>query len=615
MMHDNLSRTVPPDAAAAAAAPHGLAWEHAAALARRRGLTRTVQALLREGLLDASQLVREGAAAWLPLWGQQALLRFEGLHVGRAGACRLDGAVGLYAGREPPRLIDSPSRLLACLAPVLGADAGALERLRGEIDNSVDNDTLCLAHRAGWGRALRRDAAGSASFLAWLRQGAVANPSLLLEQWGTLGHPWHPCHKTKLGLGADEVAALSPEFGARLALPLAALRADRARVETARPHDDYRRWFAARFGAAWDAWRAALATRGEDASRWLPLPLHPLQAARAVEEGAGALLAVPGVVMAATPTMSLRTVVPGGDAALPHVKLPVALRLTSVQRTLSPNSAAMGPRLTALLRRVLDAEAGFGGTLDVLGEEVGVCLDLPPGDDDRARHVSALWRENPMTRCGDGLFPYPVGALFADSPLDGRALAHELVRLGGEGPEGFLRRYLRVALPAVLGPYLLHGVAFEAHQQNSFMLLDARGRPRRLLLRDFGDLRVHLPTLRSRGLDLRAHRAGRTVFDDDAPVRDKLLHAAFLCHFAELALLLGADTPGLGEAAAWRLLADETAGAFERLRPRVEPARWAAERHAVLEADWPVKSFLRMRLADRADDVHGRMANPLRAAR
>lgn len=615
MASDNLLRNSPAgdDASFPEDAPHGLAWERAATLARRRGLSRTVQALFREQLLDASQLVPDAAATWLPLWGQQALLRFDGLRLGRAGACRLDGTIGYYAGRCAPRLIDSPSRLLDCLAPVLGADADALARLRRELDNSVDNDTLCLAHRAGWGRALRHAAAGGTGFLAWLRQGAVANPALLLEQWGTLGHPWHPCQKTKLGLEADEVTALSPEFGARLALPVAALRIDRAHVETARPREDYRRWFATHFGATWDAWRGALAARGEDEARWLPLPLHPLQAPRVLDGAhADALLALPGVELAASPTMSFRTVVPEGDARLPHVKLPVALQLTSVQRTVSPNSATMGPRLTALLRRLLEAEAGYGGTLDVLGEEIGVVLDLPAGDDDRARHVAALWRENPMTRCRDGLFPCPVGALFADSPLDGRALAHELVRLGGEGPEGFLRRYLRVALPALLGPYLLHGIAFEAHQQNSFMLVDAQGRPRRLLLRDFGDLRVHRPTLRARGLDLPAHRAGRTVFDDDAPVRDKLLHAAFLCHFAELGLLLAGGSPGFDDDAAWRVLADETTAAFDRLRPRADPSRWAAERVAVLDAAWPAKSFLRMRLAGRADDVHGRMPNPLR---
>src|SRR5438105_1092817 len=414
-----------------------LAWERAASQARRRALTRTVQALFREGLLDATQLVREGAAAWLPLWRQQALLRFEGLSLGRIGACRLDGAIGYYITGSAPRHVASPSALLSCIAASIDAEPGALARLQQELDNSVDNDTLCLSHRRDWAAALRQEAQGFATLYEWLRHRNDGNPALLLEQWGTLGHPWHPCYKTKLGLNSDEVIALSPEFGARIEVSEAALRADCAHVETADAGQDYRCWFAQRFDAAWDAWRKALATRNENETKWLPLPVHPFQAARVLptdfarEIAAGLLLLLPEVRMLATPTMSFRTVVPDGSTESLHIKLPVALRLTSVQRTVSPKSAVMGPRLSALLRRIVDAEQGFDGTLGVLAEQVGVHYKLPREQDDRVRHLSVLFRENPMSRRGDGLFPYPVGTLFADSPLDGRPLLNELVRLSG----------------------------------------------------------------------------------------------------------------------------------------------------------------------------------------
>ena len=34
----------------------------------------------------------------------------------------------------------------------------------------------------------------------------------MLEQWGTLGHPWHPNYKTKLGLSTDQVIDFSPDL-------------------------------------------------------------------------------------------------------------------------------------------------------------------------------------------------------------------------------------------------------------------------------------------------------------------------------------------------------------------------------------------------------------------
>ena len=606
----------PPPSASEPGGEAAASWERAAAHARRHGLVLTVQALFRERLLDASQLVRDGAAAWLPLWRQQALLRFDGLVLERHGGCRLEGAVSFYVSGQTPRLVGSASLLLACLAPSLSAPPEALRRLQHELDNSVEHDTLGLSYRAAWARQLSKEAAGCDTLYAWLYDRAEGNPSLLLEQWGTLGHPWHPCHKTKLGMDGETLSALSPEFEAAFPLPLYALRADHAHVETAQPGLDYRDWFAARFGMAWNAWCRALDARGEPVDRWLPLPVHPLQAARtlpdafAAEIESGVLLPLPGRPWTASPTMSWRTVVPCGAPDLPHVKLPVSLRLTSVQRTLSPKSAVMGPRLSALLRRLLQDEQGFGGALDVLSEDVGVHYRLSPEQDERARHVAVLYRENPMSRRLDGWFPYPVGALFADSPLDGRPLVEELVRLSSLEPLAFFRAYLQVALRAVMSPYLLYGIAFEAHQQNSFVLLDRHGRPGRLLLRDFGDLRVHRPTLQQRGITLSLHRAGHTSFDEDGPVRDKLLHAAFLCHFAELGLLIG-QVFGLRENAVWEVLSEETRQAFDALRDRTDPARWAAEREAVLESPWPAKAFLSMRLHNRSDDLHARMPNPL----
>ena len=320
------------------------------------------------------------------------------------------------------------------------------------------------------------------------------------------------------------------------------------------------------------------------------------------------------VVLDATPTMSFRTVVPAGSPALPHLKLPVSLRLTSVQRTVSPKSAVMGPRITRLLATILDGEAGFGGTLDIVREDVGLYYLDPQGDDDRARHLAILYRANPMAKADRARFPVPVGALFAESPFSGRPLVTEAVALAygdhAAGAVAYFGRHARTVLTALLSAYLVYGIAFEAHQQNSFIMLDADYAPVQLLARDFGDLRIHGPTLRGAGLAIDAYRAGFTVYDDDEPVRDKLLHAVLLCHLSELALLL-AHAYAHPEHHFWDVLRREIENVFSAVRARVDAARWHAERAALLEHDWPAKAFLRMRLSDTQDDVHGTMPNPL----
>jgi siderophore synthetase component len=93
-------------------------------------------------------------------------------------------------------------------------------------------------------------------------------------------------------------------------------------------------------------------------------------------------------------------------------------------------------------------------------------------------------------------------------------------------------------------------------------------------------------------------------------VRDKLLHAVLLCHLSELALLL-AHAYGQPEQSFWDVLRREIDAVFAALRPRVAARRWDAERQALLADDWPAKAFLRMRLTDTSDDVHGTMPNPL----
>jgi D-ornithine---citrate ligase len=593
--------------------------------ARRRSLQRTLQALFRERLLNRDQLITEGAVSWFPLWTQQGMLRFEGLTIGRIGDCRLAGGVAYYATGQRPQPVSHAAALLACVAPSLPGQGADLQRLIHELDNSLANDILCLSYRRGWARTLRAElgtASGAAEnhFIAALRQSNHANPALLLEQWGTLGHPWHPTFKTKLGLSADEVLALSPEFQPTLSVPLAAIRADKACVTFAAIDGDYLAWFGRHFPQALLQWKVALAALGESPSDWLPLPLHPFQAGRVIPEkfaaeiARGDLLLPDDVAMEATPTMSFRTVVPAGSPTLPHLKLPVSLRLTSVQRTVSPKSAVMGPRITRLLTTVLDAEAGFAATLDIVREDVGLYYLDPDGGDDRARHLAILYRSNPMAKADGTRFPVPVGALFAESPFSGRPLVTEAVALAygdhADGAVAYFERHARTVLTALLSAYLVYGIAFEAHQQNSFIMLDADYAPVQLLARDFGDLRIHGPTLRGTGLAIDPYRAGVTVYDDDEPVRDKLLHAVLLCHLAELALLL-ARAYGHPEHHFWDVLRREIDAVFTAVRPRVDAARWLAERDALLEHDWPAKAFLRMRLTDTQDDVHGTMANPL----
>ncbi|UOP11484.1 IucA/IucC family protein [Pseudomonas palleroniana] len=595
--------------------------------AAQRSFQRLIQALFREGLLDSNALTYDQQGhCRLPL-SDHAHLHFEHLRPGRMASWDLRGPITLCQVNLADQKIQFPSQLLTLLNDALEtpADPQVLNRLNTEIDDSFVNDTLCLAFHEQWSLRLHASmsAAHQANLLRYLKdEPSVANPTSVLEQWGTLGHPWHPNYKTKLGLGTDQVIDFSPEFEARFPVILCALHRQYAHVETLAGTADYWQWWQTQFPHAAQQLVTELTAQGLEASDYLPLPAHPWQARQelpqlfANEIGDRLLVLTDIVAFTAHPTMSFRTVLPEGRADAPMVKLPVSLRLTSVQRTVSPRSARMGPRISQLLLTILAREPAIQKVLSIVPERIGVHFKPQPANDEHSRHLAVLYRDNPLSQLQPGELAIPVGSLFAIDQ-HGQPLLRQWVRLSkgrddADAMLGFFRDYASIAVPALLGMYLRYGVAFEAHQQNSFMVMAADGQLSRLLLRDFGDIRIDRQTLHAQGLDIELHDPKMTLYDDAGFVRDKLLHTVFMCHLGEL-VLLSARYFDMPQALLWNELAAQVSQCFDQLRDVVAPQRWEAERKALLEQAWPAKSFMRMRLLESHADIVGRLPNPLSA--
>lgn len=599
---------------------------HALPVATQRSFQRLIQALFREALLNADncQFARLSHCSLVLEDGKT--LCFEHLRAGRMNSWELRGAVTLHCPDKSIQTLVFPSQLLTLLGPLFqpAASSAVLQRLAEELDNSLMNDTLCLAFHQGWTLDLKAQAGGREdwNYLAWLKDASVhSNPTVLLEQWGTLGHPWHPNYKTKLGLSTSQLIELSPEFEASIEIVLCAMHRECAHVEVLLGTGDYWSWWQAHFPQAALQLSAEIKRRGLERDDYLPLPAHPWQVSDvllrmfASQIADKQLLVTDIVAFTAHPTMSFRTVVPEGRDEAPMVKLPVAIRLTSVQRTVSPRSARMGPRVSQLVLNILDKEPQIQRLLNIVPERVGVHYAPLPADDECSRHAGVLYRDSLSGCLQPGELAVPVGSLFA---LDEHQepLLRQWVRLAqgrddSDAMHDFYRDYLAIAVPSLLGIYLLYGVAFEAHQQNSFMVMTADGQLSRLLIRDFGDIRIDRHTLHCQGLDIELHDPGMTLFDRADYVRDKLLHTTFMCHLGELTLLCARHWQ-VPQALLWDQLAVHVSHCFDTLRERVEPRRWQTERQALLEHDWPAKSFMRMRLLDSHADIVGRLANPLR---
>jgi D-ornithine---citrate ligase len=605
--------------------------------AQRNALRRIVRCLFAEKVIDSDTLVfsPEGRGVWLPLWYRHALLFFSDLEAAPANTFVNRGTLTLIESNGTSVAIESPNQLIDLLRPCFDfvPDEEGVAGLEADIANSIENDALARIYRDAWDADLRTriDAADAGGIVGYLRkQMSVRDAAVLLDQWGSLeGHPFYPTWKSKPDLDPAQVAALSPEFNARVAVRITALRIDMAYVERMPHVESVHDWFATNFPQLWTCWKEGLNGKGLDERGWLPLPVHAWhlenyvgkEYAAEIDEG---VLILDGPDVETWPTMSFRTMMPRLPGPVPFIKLPVALWLTSEQRSLQAKSIHMGPRISTVIQRILADENGFDGTLDIFPEEVALHYKHAVRQEDRpGRHLSVAYRasRNAFER-SDGLLPVTVAALLTGSPMDGRPLVTELIEqckgasTSVETVESWFRQYVRVVTHPVIGIYLLYGIALEAHQQNTSVLFAADGTARSLLIRDFGDGRTYAPLLVERGHELKHYSHPGilpTVFEGDIePVRSFVLDACFVCHLHELALLLTHEY-GLAPTRLWEILYEETARSFDAFASRVATDLWQTEREAFLDHPWPTRSVLRMHLLKYSDyRLQHHLPNPLR---
>lgn len=530
------------------------------------------------------------------------------------------------SGNQPPVPIEGPIELLACVLPAMqGTPLRGLSRVAEELTDCWLNEALCRVYRAAWNERLRETirAARQSTLWAWLRDlPGPPNRAPDLEQWSAVGHPYHPTHKTRLGMAPDEVLSFCPEFQPQVPLGLLAARRARCGGETMAGAVPGALWLERHFPTQAAAWRDGLIERGHDPAQYRAIPVHPWQARHVIPKrfarsiAAGDLVPLPGAAIPCAPTVSVRTLVPLEEAAAPHIKVSLAVRLTSVERTISPRSCEMGPRISALLEDLIARDATLSEGMSILPEEAGLYFAAAdPEEREEARHLAAVLRRNPALVCGPGEIAIPATALAEASPVTGAPLFLELspASLGGDpaAARTALARYAEALLRPLLTLYLRYGIALEAHMQNSLGLYGRDGALRRFLFRDFGGIRIHEPSLRAAGLPLEVHPDRLTVIDARDEVRNKLTSRTLHYH---LGYLISRVCRHLrtGEGPFWSDTAEVVSGILEDLRGDVAPATWRRERAALLDNDWEHKTSLRMRIQAISGDTYRRGPNPLR---
>lgn len=612
-------------------------------VAGRQGIMqRLLQALVREQLVSPAQ-VRNDAPDRLVIALDDAH-RIEARLARRLtlGRFDLDGALVHLspAGNEP---IEAPERLLELVRPVLRepSDEARFRRFAQELENSAANYALALAGAAERRLALaataKRMGVADALAFATKQQQAVAgfSPLAFFEQWVVDGHPLHPGAKIKMGMTPEQVITYSPEWGAEPGVRLVAVEKTSCCVTTARGKTP-RELLSAEWPDHVEAAEQALARRGLQPSAYELIPVHPWQHDHTLPSLYGDALASGEIVsldIAPIPTralMSFRSLAPiqrQGEGKH-HIKTCVNVQTTGAVRIITPQSIHNGPALSALLSAIQAREGGFGDRFVVLEERAGICyVSHDPALTEAERHtasknLAALFRENPEGHAGPGELAMAGSSLLARSPLSDRPVVVEAIaaftRAQGladleTGAIAFMRHYAEVALPGFLTLLSRYGVSMEGHLQNSVVVL-SDGAPVRLVVRDFGGVRVLLERLERRGLSVSFHPGSATVTTDVEDLRNKLTYPVFQNHLGEVIATIHRAL-GIDELALWTPVARACRAVFAELKQDPAIAGQAAADEAALFAPTvDLKAMATMRLlGDVTRYTFAPVPNPLHA--
>jgi siderophore synthetase component len=394
--------------------------------------------------------------------GIEAIAAVE--HWSATGYHRFGPAVLAASGSRPLTAVE----LAALLAREGGADAAEGADLVARVADSVRRTAVFVAERRA--------------------QPGPAEPELPFldsEQALLLGHPLHPSPKGREGLGDGESAAYSPE--SRGHFPLHWLAVDAALVASDSAWTER--------GRTVPVADLLTALAGSDLrlpAGTAPLPLHPWQArdlhhrtgVRALFD-AGLLHDLGPIGEPWHPTSSVRTVYrPGAPAML---KLSLGLRITNSRRENLRKELLRGTEVHRLLRTGLAArwQAAHPG-FDIVRDPAWLGVDTADGEP--VPGLDVLLRHSPF---GPGDQAHCVAGLVSPRPWPGTAAPALRSRLGvlvgnladrtgrpvaAVATEWFLR-YLDAVIRPVLWLDGQAGIALEAHQQNTLVLLDADGWP------------------------------------------------------------------------------------------------------------------------------------------
>ncbi|KAL4860710.1 hypothetical protein BDV12DRAFT_204770 [Aspergillus spectabilis] len=275
-----------------------------------------------------------------------------------------------------------------------------------------------------------------------------------------------------------------------------------------------------------------------------------------------------------------------------HLKLSLACQITSALRTITPWTALGGAEVSALLEKLLPPDMWvFNEVAAVTGAQ---------SDFNDAKHLSCILREDLELRANQQDESLIIASALSQLPVSGsrreKAQAESLLPAGDK--KDWFKRYTSRLLNITLTLLVNHGIGLEAHGQNICVRICRKTKEvKGFAVRDFGGIRLHMPTLRSQGHDIQTIPPGAATMTDDLhDLWSKVHHSLFQNHLGHLIVALDLEDKG-----GWDIVRNEVKAIFHPTNIPCSPR--ATQLYDFLMAEtMPFKCFLRMRMVGKYRD-------------
>jgi staphyloferrin A synthase len=477
-----------------------------------------------------------------------------------------------------------------------------------ELDETIANEAMAMAYRNQWDASLQRQAHKYHTLWQYVIETIPWHKRLsFFEQWGSLGHRYHPNFRAKIGLSRREVMQYSPEFQSVVSLNWCGLH--RQLASTSQQDTSYKNLLDQSFPQQMLEFKERLKLRHLNPDDYLPIPLHPWQLRNKVLKYFSNHLDdktfIPYVCsQSATPSMSFRTLIPNSPQSF-HIKCATAIHTTSAMRTVSPASVYNGPKLSNLINHILHTNNHFNQSLYLAADTCGIHINKLNHD---TKHLSALFRQNPNHHAKNDETILPLACLFALSPISHKPLLVELIELSKQTPENYFKNYVQLLLKGQLHCYLRFGIALESHQQNTLCVFKNH-LPVKHIMRDLGGIRIYPDMANKSGFDINLYPNSLIVSNNLNEVRNKFIHANFQSNLAYwisgLCSHFALDAKSL-----WQLVKTELITLVKSIPAQKHVIE--EQMNALLTKPWQHKCLVRMRLEPtQGQYIYRQLQNPL----